>query len=115
MEVERGRLGFERRLEEGQGEIGARMERVLRSCRESEETRRRDREELKGRLMTAEEKRRFELDSIQMLFATMTEEYVKVMSAAREDWEREFAESRAESRAQTEALLKVMDRLPPSS
>ncbi len=117
MEVERSRRDFERRLEEGHLEIIEHMERVLRCCREAEEARRRDWEELKGRLMTAEEQRRFELDSIQMLFATMTREHVGVIAAATEDMERRFAESRSESRAEnqahTEALLRLLDRLPP--
>jgi hypothetical protein len=65
-------------------------------------------------MMTAEEKHQFELDGIQRQFTTMTYEYVKVISSAREDMERENAERRAESRAQTDALLKLMDRLPPS-
>jgi hypothetical protein len=113
MEVERSKRDFERRVEEAGDEILERLERAERCCREAEETRRRDWEELKGRMMNAEEKHQFELDGIQRRFVTMTNEYVKVMNAAREDWEREFAESRAESRAQTEALLKMIDRLPP--
>lgn len=114
MEVERGRRDFERRLEEAGNEILKRLERAERFCKEAEETRRRDWEELKGRMMTAEEKHQFELDGIQRQFTTMTYEYVKVISSAREDMERENAERRAESRAQTDALLKLMDRLPPS-
>jgi hypothetical protein len=113
MKVERSRREFERRLEEGRVEIVEHMERVLRCCREAEEARRRGWEELKGRLLTAEEQRRFELDSIQMLFATMTREHVRVIAAATDDMERRFAETRGENRAHTEALLKVLDRLPP--
>lgn len=114
MEVDRSRREFERRLEEGHEEIVEHMERVLRCCREAEEARRCDWEELNGRLMTAEEQRRFELDSIQTLFATMTREHVRVIAAASEDMERRFAETRGENRAHTEALLKVLDRLPPT-
>jgi hypothetical protein len=113
MEVERGQRDFERRMEETGGEILERLERAERCCKEAEEARRRDWEELKGRMMTAEEKHQFELDGIQRQFTTMTYEYVKVISSAREDMERENAERRAESRAQTDALLKLMDRLPP--
>jgi hypothetical protein len=113
MEVERSRREFEQQLEEGHVEIVEHLERVLRCCREAEEARRRDWEELKGRLMTTEEQRRFELDSIQMLFATMTREHVRVIAAASEDMERRFAETRGENRAHTEALLKMLDRLPP--
>jgi hypothetical protein len=121
MEVERSRGKFERRLEEGHLEIVEHLERVLRCCREAEESRKRDWEELNGRLMTVEEQGRFGLDSIQMLFTTMTQEHVKVINAAVEDMERRFAESRAENkegraenRAHTEALLKLLDRLPPN-
>jgi hypothetical protein len=113
MEVERSRREFEKRLEEGHLEIVEHMERVLRCCRESEEARRRHWEELKGRLMSAEEQRRFELDNIQMLFTTMTREHVNVIAAASEDMERRFAEGRSENKAHTEALLKLLDRLPP--
>lgn len=113
MEVERSRSKFERRLEEGRVEIVEHMERVLRCCREAEEARKRDWEELKGRLMTAEEQRRLELDSIQMLFATMTHEHVRVIAAAMKDMEHRFAETRGENQAHTEALLKLLDRLPP--
>jgi hypothetical protein len=113
MEVERSRHDFERRLEEGHLEIVEHLERVLRCCRESEETRRRNWEELKGRLMSAEEQHRFELDNIQTLFTTMTREHVRVIAAASEDMERRFAEGRSENKAHTDALLKLLDRLPP--
>jgi hypothetical protein len=113
MELERGREDFERRLEEGRGEILKRIEQVERCCKGAEEARRRDWEELKGRLMTEGEKRQHESDGIQRLFAVLTDEYVNVVRSAGEDLKREFAEGRAESRAQTEAILKLLDRLPP--
>ncbi len=104
---------FERRLEEGRGAIREQIERVERRCTEAEETRRRDWEELKGHLITEAEKRQYESDSIQRLFAALTVEYVNVVRSAGEDVKREFAEGRAEARAQTEAILKLLDRLPP--
>jgi len=113
MELERGKRDFERRLEEGRAEIRKRLERVEQCCKEAEEARRRDWEKLEGRLMTAEEKRQHDADSLQRLMARMTEEYVNIVRAASEDIKQEFAEGRAESRGQTEALLKMMDRLPP--
>jgi hypothetical protein len=112
MELERGRKDFERRLEEGRGEILERIERVERCCKEAEEARKRDWEDLKGRLMTEAEKRQHEADGIQRLFATLTDAYVNIFRSAREDQEREFAEGRAENRAQTEAILKLLDRFP---
>lgn len=74
--------------------------------------------------MTAEEKHRFEMDNIRLLFATMTDEYVKVIRAAGADIHRQFEEGReearaasdellAEVRAQREAFLKLLDRLLP--
>jgi hypothetical protein len=125
MELEQWQRDFDRRLEEGRGEVRERIERVERCCKEAEEARRRDWEELKGRLMTAEEKRQHELDYIQRLFATLTDEYITIIRAAGSDIKREFAEGRAEARleaeeghkqmrAQTEAILKMLDRLPPA-
>jgi ribosomal protein S30 len=112
MEVERGKRDFERRVEEAGHEIRERLERVESSCKAAEVSRRRDREKLEGRVMTAAEKHQFELDGIRRLVATMTNEYVSVISAARHDLERAFAEARDENRAQSDALLKVFDRLP---
>jgi len=124
MELERKRCDFERRLEEGRSELVERIETLQRFLREGGEARRREWEELNGRLMTAEEKRQFENDHIQTLLARMTDEHVKTIRAAGDDMRREFAESRAESRAkfeellaearaQRQATLKMLDRLSP--
>lgn len=124
MELERKRCDFERRLEEGRGEVLEKIEVLQRELREGGEARRRAWEELNGRLMTAEEKRQFELDYIQTIYAQMTDAFVGAIHAASEDIRREFAESRAESRAkfeellaesraQRQATLKMMDRLTP--
>ena len=124
MELERGREDFERRLEAGQIELRERIERVERQCREAENARRRDWEELKGHLATEAEKRKFENDSIQRLSAELTVAYVNVVRSVGDDMRREFAEARAESRAkfeellaearaQRQATLGMLDRLPP--
>jgi hypothetical protein len=117
MELERGKRDFERRMEETGNEVRERLERAERCCKEAEEERRRSWEEFEGRVMTAHEKHQFELDGIQRLFATMTTEYVKVVQAVGEDMRRGFAEdreaAREENRPHTEALLKMLDRLPP--
>jgi predicted nucleic acid-binding Zn-ribbon protein len=124
MELERKRCDFDRRLEEGRGELGEKIEALQRSLREGGEARRREWEELNGRLMTAEEKRQFESDHIQMLLAQMTDAFVKTIRTAGDDMRREFAESRAESRAkfeellaearaQRQATLRMLDHLPP--
>ena len=125
MELERKRCDFERRLEEGRGEVVEKIEVLQRELREGGEARRREWEELNGRLMSAEEKRQFELDYIQTIYAKMTDAFVGAIRAAGEDTRREFAESRAESRAkfeellaearaQRQATLRMLDRLPPS-
>jgi uncharacterized membrane-anchored protein YhcB (DUF1043 family) len=114
MEIERRMEDFERRLEERRGEVRAQIERAERRCKEAEEARRRDWEELKGHLATEAEKRQFESDSVQRLLAALTDAHVNVVRSAEEDMKREFAEGRAENRAQTEAILKLLDRLPPS-
>lgn len=126
MELEEQMRDFDRRVEEGRGELVERIEALQRSLREGGEARRREWEELNGRLMTADEKRQHENDHIQRVLAQMTDEHVKTIRAAAEDMKREFAESRAESRAkfeellgearaQRQATLKMLDRLPPES
>lgn len=102
---------FDRRLEASRGAIQAQIEQAERRCREAEEARRRDWEELKGHLASEAEKRQFESDSTQRLLAGLTDAYVSVVRSAEEDMKREFAEARAENRAQTEAILKLLDRL----
>jgi hypothetical protein len=124
-ELERKRCDFERRLEEGRGDLVERIEELQRILREGGEARRREWEELNGRLMTADEKRQFENDHIQRVLAQMTDAHVKTIQAAQEDMRRAFADSRAESRAkfeelqaearaQRQATLRMLDRLPPS-
>ncbi|HET7509397.1 MAG TPA: hypothetical protein VFJ65_04030 [Solirubrobacterales bacterium] len=122
MELEQWQRDFDRRVEEGRGEIQARIEGAERCCKEVEEARRRDWEELKGRMMTAEEKRQYEIDYIQRLFATLTDEYVNIIRSVGEDMRQGFAENRAEAeegraqlRANTEAVLRMLDRLPPGT
>lgn len=111
-------------MEESSGEIRERLEGAERCFKEAEEDRRLAWEKFEGRMMTAAEKHRFELDGIQRVSAQMTDEYAKVIRAVGEDLQRGFAkveaqidenraEARGEARAQTEALLKMLDRLPP--
>ncbi len=125
MELERKRCDFEQRLEEGRGDLVKRIEELQRILREGGEARRREWEELNGRLMTADEKRQFENDHIQRVLAQMTDAHVKTIQAAQEDMRQAFAESRAESRvkfeelqaearAQRQATLRMLDRLPPT-
>lgn len=113
MELEQWQEDFDRRVEEGRREIRERVARVERRCQEAEEVRRREWEELKGRVMTAQEKQEHRSDGFLRLMTAMTHEYVTIARAIGEDMKREFAESRAESRAQSEALMRMLDRLPP--
>jgi hypothetical protein len=113
VELEQWQVDLDRRVEEGRLEIRQRIEQVEQRCQEAEEARRRDWEELKGRVMTAQEKQEHRSDGFLRLLATMTEEYVTIARSIGEDMKREFAESRAESRAQSEALMRMFDRLPP--
>jgi hypothetical protein len=113
MELEQWQEDFDRRVEEGRREIRERIERVEQRCQEAEKVRRGEWEALKGRMMTAEEKQERRSDEFLRLMAAMTVEYVAIARSTGEDMKREFAESRAESRAQSEALMRMFDRLPP--
>lgn len=121
MELERGNRDFERRMAEAGSEIRERLEGAERCFKEAEEARRLAWEKFEGRMVTEADRHRFELDGIRRVSAQMTDEHVKVIRAAGEDMRREFAklgakvdEGRDENRAQTEALLRMLDRLPPS-
>lgn len=120
MELGQQLRDFDRRVEEGRREIRARIESVEQGCREAEEARRRDWEELKGRMMTAEEERKHQSDGFLRLMAAMTDEYVTIIRAMGADMRSEFARGRAEAeegraqlRANTEAVMRMLDRLPP--
>lgn len=70
--------------------------------------------------MNAEEERKHHSDGILRLMSAMTDEYVTIIRSMGDDMRQGFAkvgaqldEGRAETRAQTEAILKMLDRLPP--
>lgn len=102
------------RLAKGLKEINGRLRRVERRWEREEEDRRREWEALAGRLMTAEEKHQHYNDGLLRKMAVMTTEQINVLREFSEEMRHEFAEARAESRAQRDALLKVLDRLPPA-
>jgi hypothetical protein len=114
MEVERGKRDFERRVQEGRREIMERIENVEQRCREAEKVRRREWEDVTGHVITGQEEQKRSGDAMLRLVAETTAEYLAVIRALGEDMRHQFAEVRAENRAHTEALLKVLDRLPPS-
>lgn len=102
--------GFERSL----AEIQARTEQVEKHWEKSEEARRREWERLEGRLMTAEEKRKRFDDALLRKNTMMTQAFLAILDEGREEFRQEFAEGRAQMRANTEAVLKALDRLPPT-
>jgi hypothetical protein len=102
--------GFERSL----AEIRARTEQVERHWEKSEEARRREWERLEGRLMTAEEKHQRFNDALLRKNTMMTQAFLAILDEGREEFRQEFAEGRAQMRANTEAVLKALDRLPPA-
>ena len=120
MERERIRRDMDKRLERGCREIRARVEKAERHWEEDEKERKREWEELEGRLMTAAEEHRHYNDGLLRKMAVMTEAQIGILREFGEDMHQEFAkiaaqldEGRAETRAQTEAILKMLDRLPP--
>ncbi|HET9196654.1 MAG TPA: hypothetical protein VFN92_00160 [Solirubrobacterales bacterium] len=44
----------------------------------------------------------------------MTDEYVTIARSLGEDIQAGFAESRAEGKANREAMMRILDRLPPA-
>jgi predicted nucleic acid-binding Zn-ribbon protein len=122
MERARIRRTMDRRLARGCAEIRQRLEIVERRWEEDEQTRKREWEDLEGRLMTANEEHRHYNDGLLRKMAVMTEAHIDILRAFGEDVHQEFSkiaaqldEGRAETRAQTEAILKMLDRLPPSN
>ena len=102
--------GFERSL----AKIQARTEQVERHWERSEEARRHEWERLEGRLMTAEEEHRRFNDALLRKNTMMTQAFLAILDEGREEARQEFAEGRAQMRANTEAVLKALDRLPPA-
>jgi hypothetical protein len=113
VELERGKRDFERRVEEGRREIMKRIEEVERRCREAEGARQREWEAVTGHVITGQEEQKRSGDAMLRLVAETTAEYIAIIRALGEDMHRQFEEVRAENRAHTQALLKVLDRLPP--
>lgn len=113
MEVERGKRDFERRVEEGRREIRERIEKAEQRCKKAEEARQGEWGALRGQVVTAQEEQKRSSDALVRLVAEMTTEYIAIIRALGDDMRHHFAETRAENRAQTEALMKMLDRLPP--
>lgn len=113
MEEDRIRREMDERLERSHAEIRGRLETIEGHWEEDEEARRREWEALEGRLMTAQEEHRHFNDGILRKMTVMTEEYIRIMREAGAALQREIAEQRSQIRANTDAVLKALDRLPP--
>jgi hypothetical protein len=111
---ERIRREFEERLERRQVEIRMRLEKVEQRWKEGEEALRREWEALEGRLMDAYEGNRHHNDGLLRKMTVMTEEYIKILREGGAIFQEEMAEGRAQLRANTEAVLKALGRLPPA-
>ena len=115
VDTERMRREFNEGLERRQIEIRARLEKVEQRWEESEEARRHEWEALEGRLMNAYERNQHFNDGLLRKMTVMTEEYIKILREGGAIFQEEMAEGRAQLRANTEAVLKALDRLPPQA
>jgi hypothetical protein len=113
VDTERMRREFEEGVARRQVEIRARLEKVEQRWEEGEEARRREWEALEGRLMNAYEENQHFNDGLLRKMTVMTEEYIRILREGGAIFQKEMAEGRAQLRANTEAVLKALDRLPP--
>lgn len=113
MELEKQRWERDQRLKQIGREIRQRIEKAECRCQESEEARRKDWEQLEGRVMTAQEQQERRSDEFLRLINAVGYEHLKIIADLSDDMSRRSAEAREENRAHTEALLRVLDRLPP--
>ncbi|HEY5943254.1 MAG TPA: hypothetical protein VIT89_10400 [Solirubrobacterales bacterium] len=113
MEIEQHLRGMDERMERGFSELLGRMEEAERRWEGDERARRREWEELEGRAMTATEKHRHYNDGLLRKIDVMLTVQLNIAREISEDIEKGRAEAEAENRAHTEALMKMLDRLPP--
>lgn len=113
VDEERMKREFEEGLARRQVEIRSRLEGVERRWEDGEKARRREWEALEGRLMNAYEKNQHFNDGLLRKMTVMTEEYIKILREGGAIFQKEMAEGREQLRANTEAVLKALDRLPP--
>jgi hypothetical protein len=113
MEIEQRMREMDKRLERGFTEIMGRMEEAERRWEEDERARKREWEELEGRAMTAMEEHRHYNDGLLRKMDAMTVFQANIIREISEDQQKGFAEIQSEGRANREALLHLLDRLPP--
>jgi hypothetical protein len=114
MEIEQRLREMDQRLERGFIELMGRMKEAERRWERDELARRREWEELEGRAMTAMEEHRHYNDSLLRKMDVMLTVELNILREISEGMEKGRAEARAENRANIEALMKMLDRLPPS-
>lgn len=114
MEIEQRLREIDERLERGFTELMGRMKEAERRWEEDERSRRREWEALEGRAMTAMEEHRHFNDGLLRKMDVMLTVELNILSEISENMEKGRAEARAENRANIEALMKMLDRLPPS-
>lgn len=105
---------MDRRLARGIEEINQRTRKAERCWEKEEEDRRREWEELAGRLMTAEEASRHYHDGLLRKMDVLTQVQLNILREISEKMEHQYTETLAEMRANREATLKMLDRLSPS-
>jgi hypothetical protein len=110
---EKAEAEFRERIEGRQIEGLERMRAVERRCDEEAAARRREWEEAKGREMTREEKLDAHHDEFLIKMSVTTAAQVSEIERMGEEMRRGFEEGRAEAKAGREALMKMLDRLPP--
>src|SRR6476469_8518545 len=113
MEIEQRLRGMDERMKRGFIELLGRMEEAERRWEEGEGARKREWEELEGRAMTAMEEHRHYNDGLLRKMDVMLTVQLNISREISEAIERGRAEAREENRAHTEALMKMLDRLPP--
>jgi hypothetical protein len=113
MEIEQHLNRMDERMKRGFTELLGRMEAAERHWEDDERERRKEWENLEGRAMTAMEEHRHYNDGLLRKMDVMLTVQLNISREISEDIERGRAEAREENRAHTEALMKMLDRLPP--
>ena len=113
MEIEQQMREMDERFAQRFVELMGRIEEAERCWDVSERARKREWEELEGRAMTAMEEHRHYNDGLLRKMDAMTTVELNMLHEISEAHRKGFAEIQAEGRAHREALLRLLDRLPP--
>lgn len=115
MEITQRICEMDERLARGFAEIMERMEEAEHRWEADEQARKREWEALEGRAMTALEEHRHYNDGLLRKMDAMTVVQLNIAHEIHEEHKKGFAEIQAEGRTHREALLRLLDRLPPAS